>query len=194
MEGVWINGGGTIKSVCFQGQSGLVVEDERCFRFHMSVLLGGVECCMHHCLCCVKRGGWVILPVSPLLSSPLSSLPHPPFLLPLAPPTLSSPFHLPHSLLPFCHVVYKGASAGHACEHGDSWTSSLILKSRVTQPQLVPLIIYVYNEGAGINMAFAKMSKNSVKEIYGHTPEVSTTGVECEVDGGVVVCMCVLNS
>ena len=54
---------------------------------------------------------------------------------------------------------------------GDTWTSRITLRSRVTQPQLVSLIMYVYNEGAG-EMAFAKTSKNSIEEIYGHTPEV----------------------
>lgn len=59
---------------------------------------------------------------------------------------------------------------------GDTWTSRLTMKSRVAQPQLVSLIMYVYNEGAG-EMAFAKTSKNSIEEIYGHTPEVSRVGV-----------------
>lgn len=53
---------------------------------------------------------------------------------------------------------------------GDTWTARFSLSSRVSQPQLVSLIMYVYNEGAG-EIAFAKSSKNSIEEIYGHTPE-----------------------
>ena len=56
---------------------------------------------------------------------------------------------------------------------GDAWTSRLTLKPRVQQPQLVSLILYVYNEGAG-EMAFVKSPKDSIEEIYGHTPEVRT--------------------
>ena len=47
----------------------------------------------------------------------------------------------------------------------------------MTQPQLVSLIMYVYNEGAG-EMAFAKTSKNCIEEIYGHVPEVRTMLLE----------------
>ena len=54
---------------------------------------------------------------------------------------------------------------------GDTWTARFALKPRIAQPKLVSLILYVYNEGPG-EMAFVKSPKNSIEEIYGHTPEV----------------------
>jgi hypothetical protein len=48
--------------------------------------------------------------------------------------------------------------------------------------------MYVYNEGAG-EMGFARSAKNSIEEIYGHTPEVML--VVCDVAvGGFLVAFC----
>ena len=54
---------------------------------------------------------------------------------------------------------------------GDTWTGRVTIHPHSNQPQLVSLIFYIYNEGAG-EMAYAKTSQNIMEEIYGHTPEV----------------------
>ena len=54
---------------------------------------------------------------------------------------------------------------------GDTWTARFVGESRISRPQLVSFLLYVYNEGQG-EMAFVTSKRNTIEEVYGHTPEV----------------------
>ena len=59
---------------------------------------------------------------------------------------------------------------------GDTWTARVRGQSRVEQPQLVTMIMYIYNEGEG-EMACSTSKSNAIEEIFGHTPEVNSTEI-----------------
>lgn len=54
---------------------------------------------------------------------------------------------------------------------GESWTARVRADSLSPSPVLASFIFYVFNEGAG-EMAFVTSKRNTIEEIYGHTPEV----------------------
>ena len=61
----------------------------------------------------------------------------------------------------------------YSADVGETWTVRVRGQSRVERPQLVTLIMYVYNEGAG-EMACSTSKSNAIEELFGHTPEVGT--------------------
>ena len=54
---------------------------------------------------------------------------------------------------------------------GDTWTARIRADPLSPSPVLASFIFYVYNEGAG-EMAFVTSKRNTIEDLYGHTPEV----------------------
>ena len=64
---------------------------------------------------------------------------------------------------------------------GDTWTARIRADPhQSSSPVLASFIFYVYNEGAG-EMAFVTSSRNTIEELYGHTPEVLWHSETCFV-------------
>lgn len=56
---------------------------------------------------------------------------------------------------------------------GDTWTARIRADAHSTSSHvLASFIFYVFNEGEG-EMAFVTSKRNTIEEIYGHTPEVA---------------------
>ena len=61
---------------------------------------------------------------------------------------------------------------------GDTWTARIRADPHQTSsPVLASFIFYVYNEGVG-EMAFVTSKRNTIEELYGHTPEVYTVQLQ----------------
>ncbi len=59
----------------------------------------------------------------------------------------------------------------YSSDAGETWTVRVRGQSLVERSQLVTLILYLYNEGAG-EMGCSTSRSNAVEEVFGHTPEV----------------------